>query len=295
MTTLLTLVTDPRHCQLEEDFVEALADQLRASAVDWLEKGEAVDLLFETEQDAATLEGKVLPLLNDQPVDLIVQTYETRRKALLIADMDSTIIQQECIDELGGAIGIKDQIAEITERAMRGELSFEPAIRERVALLEGLTRAQMEDVLATRIALTDGARTLVQTMKANGAYCALVSGGFTYFTEAIAQKVGFDINRANTLIFAGDKLTGEVGTPILGQDAKRESLHEFIKTHTLEPIQTLAVGDGANDLAMIRDAGLGVAFHAKPAVAAEANARINHTTLTTLLFAQGYSRKDFVA
>lgn len=234
------------------------------------------------------------PLIAGQPVDLFVQQQSGRRKALLIADMDSTMIRQECIDELAAELGLKDKISGITERAMRGEIEFEPALRERVGLLKGLPVSAIDKVLSDRITLMPGGRTLVQTMKTNGAYCALVSGGFTHFTKVIADMIGFDENRANTLLEADGSLAGTVAEPILGRDAKRERLEELVAQKSLDFEATLAVGDGANDLAMIERSGAGIAYRAKPAVAAAANFRVDHGDLTALLYLQGYSESEFV-
>jgi phosphoserine phosphatase len=218
-----------------------------------------------------------------------------RRKKLLIADMDSTMIRQECIDELAAEIGAGEQVAAITARAMRGEIAFEPALRERVALLAGLPVATIGKVIAERIRLMPGARELVATMKAHGARTALVSGGFTAFTGPIAAMIGFDEHRANLLETAGDVLAGTVREPILGRQAKLEALLELRTRLALAPDDTLAVGDGANDLDMLGAAGLGVALHAKPKVAEAADVRIDHGDLTALLYLQGYAREEFAA
>jgi len=212
----------------------------------------------------------------------------------LLADMDSTMIGQECIDELAAGIGKRAHVAAITERAMRGEIAFEPALRERVALLKGLDRATILDVIANRITLTPGGRVLVQTMRANGAHTVLVSGGFSVFTSVIAERIGFHEHQANELLFGEDgRLNGLVAAPVLGKDAKLAALEQLRDKHGLSVEETLAVGDGANDLAMLEAAGLGVAFHAKPKVAAAAHARIDHGDLTALLYVQGYRREDF--
>lgn len=280
--------------------VTALTDTLVAaagsllpspSALDWLAPGVACDLHFEAE-DGKAVEAAIRVAFSDTKIDLAVQAAGNRKKGLLVADMDSTIIQQECIDELAAELGLKDRISAITERAMRGEIAFEPALKERVGLLKGLPLASLEKVYAERIVETPGGRALVGTMRANGATCALVSGGFTFFTERVAAAVGFNLNRANTLIFADDKLTGDVGEPILGRYAKIESLVNLREELKLAPHATMAVGDGANDLGMIEEAGLGVAFHAKPVVAEAADARIDHGDLTALLYLQGYRRED---
>lgn len=208
--------------------------------------------------------------------------------------MDSTIIGEECIDEIAYMAGIKPKIAAITERAMQGEIEFDAALRERVGLLKDLDTKALDTVISERLNLNKGARTLVQTMAANNAYCALVSGGFTFFTEKIAKLTGFHTTQANTLEIENDKLTGNVIPPILGSAAKKQALEQFINEQKISPEETLAVGDGANDLEMIKASGLGVAYYAKPIVAAEADASVNHTDLTTLLYMQGYKKSDFV-
>ncbi|MGE0766917.1 MAG: phosphoserine phosphatase SerB [Hyphomicrobiaceae bacterium] len=264
----------------------------------WLAPGEAWEALLARAEDAdaSPLIARVREALGDRPIDvnLVGADLATRRKQLLVADMDSTIIGQECIDEMGDVLGIKSRIAAITERAMRGELDFEGALRARMALLAGLTEDDLQQVFDRRITLTPGARTVVRTMRANGAFTALVSGGFTYFTSRVAAAVGFEFNRANILEVAAGRLTGRVIEPILGREAKLAALLELADERGLDPGSALAVGDGANDLAMIGAAGLGVAFRAKPIVAAEADAGITHGDLTALLYLQGYCRDEFV-
>lgn len=264
----------------------------------WLGAGEAWEALLARPEDAdsASLIAQVRAAIGDRPIDinLVGADLATRRKRLLVADMDSTIIGQECIDEMGDMLGIKARIAAITERAMRGELDFEGALRERMALLAGLTESDLQRVFDERITVTPGARTLVQTMRANGGLAALVSGGFTFFTSRVAAAVGFDLNRANTLEMADGRLTGRVVEPILGREAKLATLEALARERGLHCVLTLAVGDGANDLAMIGAAGLGVAFRAKPVVAAEADAGITYGDLTSLLYLQGYRRDEFV-
>jgi phosphoserine phosphatase len=227
-------------------------------------------------------------------VDVVVQPAANRRKKLFLADMDSTMIGQECIDELADFVGLKAHVGAITERAMRGEIAFEPALRERVALLEGLPVKVIEDVIRNHIILTPGGRTLVATMRANGAYTCMVSGGFTLFTQPIAAMIGFDDTRANTLVVNDDLLAGRVNEPIFGRQQKRATLIELRTRLGLAKDDSLVAGDGANDLDMIAEAGLGVAYHAKPAVAAAAAARIDHSDLTALLYMQGYKREEFV-
>jgi len=232
--------------------------------------------------------------LGEAPIDIFVQPLAGRRKKLLLADMDSTMIGQECIDELADFVGLKEHVAAITERAMRGEIAFEPALRERVALLAGLDSSVVDKAIEERITLTPGGRALVQTMKAHGAYTALVSGGFTVFTSRVGEAIGFHENRANTLLMENGRFAGQVLEPILGKAAKLATLKELAATHDLALEETLAIGDGANDLAMLEAAGLGVAFHAKPAVAAAAQARVDHSDLSALLYAQGFAKRDFV-
>jgi phosphoserine phosphatase len=261
----------------------------------WLSDGVAADILFASDHNMLALGDRLRAARGDMPIDVVVQPVLDRRKKLFLADMDSTMIGQECIDELADFAGLKAHVAAITERAMRGEIEFEPALRERVALLKDLKVGVVDQVLAERITLTPGGRELVQTMRANGAYTCLVSGGFTLFTAKVAELVGFQENRANVLHVEDGKLTGTVAEPILGKAAKLATLVELRESFDLDGVDTMAVGDGANDLAMIQDAGLGVAYHAKPAVAASAAARIDHGDLTALLYAQGYKRSEFVS
>jgi phosphoserine phosphatase len=297
MSHVATLIADPQARTLDAAIVRRVADALpSAGLVDWLDPGIAADIPFEPPGpiDAPALGAILAGDCADTEIDVVVQPAANRRKRLFLADMDSTIIGQECIDELADFAGLKAHVSAITERAMRGEIDFEPALRERVALLAGLPESVIDAVIAERITLNPGARTLVATMRANGAYAALVSGGFTAFTTRIAKQAGFDENRANVLHVADGKLTGTVAEPILGRDAKLATLRELRAGLKLAAFQTLAVGDGANDLAMLGEAGLGVAYHAKPAVAAAAHARIEHSDLTALLYIQGYRRSAFV-
>lgn len=262
--------------------------------VQWLFEGVAADLPFESADEPAAIAARLRKAAGDLPIDIVVQPIATRRKKLLLADMDSTMIGQECIDELAAFAGLKDHVSAITERAMRGEIAFEPALRERVALLKGLAVTIVDEVLAKHITLTPGGPELVRTMRANGAYTCLVSGGFTLFTEQVASMIGFNENRANILLTDGGQLSGEVAEPILGREAKLATLVDLTESFDIDNIDAMVVGDGANDLAMIEAAGLGVAYHAKPAVAAAAAARIDHGDLTALLYAQGYKRSEFV-
>jgi phosphoserine phosphatase len=288
-----TLIANPLNAPLSEATVDRAAQALNGiERRRWLDEGVAADLVFTGDLKArrAALEGA----LAQEPIDIIVQPLAHRRKRLLVADMDSTLIGQECIDELADVVGVGVRVAAITERAMRGEVAFAPALRERVALLAGLPETVIGEVLKERITLNPGARTLVQTMRANGAYVAIVSGGFRQFTGAIRERLGADEDRANAFIIEGGKLTGKVIEPILGQDAKLAALKGIAASMGLTLGDTLAVGDGANDLPMLQAAGLGVAYRAKPKVAAAADARIEHTDLAALLYAQGFARTDFV-
>jgi phosphoserine phosphatase len=244
--------------------------------------------------DPAQAEAVVATELDGMPVDVCVQPAARRRKRLLVADMDSTIINVECLDELADFAGLKAEISAITERAMRGELPFEGALRERVGMLKGLRITALQQAYDERVRLNPGARTLVRTMAAHGARCVLVSGGFTFFTARVAEAAGFHANRANTLIEADSQLTGAVGEPILGREAKLAALQEESAAVGADPSAALAVGDGANDLAMIQAAGLGVAYRAKPIVAAQAHAKVDHADLTALLYFQGYAASEFV-
>jgi len=255
----------------------------------------ANDKAYECELPDNVIQEDILEALQDADVqaDVCVQPSAGRKKSLLICDMDSTLIGQECIDELADFAGVKDRVSDITERAMRGEIGFEAALTERVSLLKGLDISVLQRCFEDRITLNKGARTLCQTMKANGAKTVIVSGGFTFFTGQVAAACGFDKHQANTLIEADKKLSGTVGMPILGREAKLEALNE----HSAEfggASNALAIGDGANDLAMIMAAGLGVAFYAKPLVAAKAHCAINHTDLTTALYFQGYKESEFI-
>jgi phosphoserine phosphatase len=257
----------------------------------------AVDYLVEAaEAEAArgALNAALNVALGGAPIDFALQPWAGRKKRLLIADMDSTIIGCECLDELADFAGVKDQVAAITERAMRGEIGFEGALRERVAMLKGLDLSALQRCYDERVRMNPGARTLVRTMAANGARCVLVSGGFRFFTGRVAEAAGFHAERANTLIDDGVALTGAVGEPILGREAKLEALEQEAGALGVTPEAALAVGDGANDLMMIKAAGLGVAYRAKPLVAAEADARIDHADLTALLYVQGYAAGEFV-
>lgn len=254
----------------------------------WLDEGSAADIRFDLDPAAARA------TLEDTALDVVIQRAAGREKRLLIADMDSTMITVECIDELADYAGLKPQVAAITEAAMRGELDFEAALDARVALLGGLDAGVIDRCLAERVAIMPGAKTLVRTMRARGGRCVLVSGGFTRFAEPVAREIGFDRVIANRLVIADGMLTGTVERPIVGAATKLATLRSEAAALGLGLDETLAVGDGANDLPMIEAAGLGVAYRAKPIVAAAAAARVEHGDLTALLWAQGIARKDWV-
>ncbi len=287
-----TLLTDPSKPTLDPALVDSLRNAWGGGDAQWLSPDEAAAFLLETLPDN---QWDVWAEVQKLGVDLVILPIEGRRKAMLLADMDSTMIQQECIDELADVAGVGDRVKDITARAMNGELDFEAALRERVGLLKGLPEKVIAEVLSTRITYMPGGATLLATMKCNGAYAALVSGGFTAFTASVAAHLGFDENRANALLTKSGVLTGQVGMPILGQQAKVDALHDITTRLGLEPAQVLAVGDGANDLGMLHLAGMGVALHAKPIVAARCDVRVNFGDLTALLYLQGYARSEFVS
>ncbi len=285
-----TLLTHPDHPVLERVTVESLRNAWGGGDAVWLDPGVAAEFPL---QAVPANQWDVWQALQALRVDLIVQPAEGRKKRLLLADMDSTMIEQECIDELADEAGVGARVADITARAMNGELNFEAALIERVGLLKGLPAQVIDHVIRDRITLMSGGKALLATMKAQGAYCALVSGGFTAFTAKIAAVLGFDENRANTLLVEDGKLTGQVRQPILGKQAKVDALHDICARLGITPAQALAVGDGANDLGMLALAGTGVALHAKPSVAAQCQVRVNHGDLTALLYLQGYAREEF--
>jgi phosphoserine phosphatase len=303
MTFVATLISNPAAPALDAAAIERARAALPSpQAPNWLDPGIAADIPFIATRtnsqviDSRAVADRVRTVLAGAAIDVVVQPAGGRRKALFLADMDSTMIGQECIDELADHVGVKDHVAAITERAMRGDIEFAPALRERVALLKGLRATAVDEVIDERIRLTSGARTLVATLRGNGAYTCLVTGGFTLFSRRIAALIGFDENRANTLVIDGDgRLTGDVSEPIFGREAKLATLIELTRKLALAPERTLVAGDGANDIAMIQAAGLGVAYHAKPKVAEAAAARIDHGDLTALLYAQGYRRDEFVS
>ena len=298
MSLVATLICNPASPALDSTVVDGARAILPSPGpAQWLFDEVAVDIPFEGQiaegLDLHAIESRLREARGDLPIDIVVQPAAFRRKKLFLADMDSTMIGQECVDELADFIGLKAHVAGITERAMRGEIEFEPALRERVALLKGMPVSAVDEVLAKRITPTPGGRELVMTMRAHGAWTCLISGGFTLFTSAVAAMIGFQENRANELLIQDGQLIGEVREPILGRAAKLATLIELTESFDLDEIDTLVVGDGANDLGMIQNAGLGVAYHAKPAVAAAAAARIDYGDLTALLYAQGYRRDEF--
>ncbi len=295
MSLVATLICNPADPALDSTVVDGARAILPSPGpARWLFDEVAVDIPFEGHDDTRAIETRLREARGDLPIDIVVQPQALRRKKLLLADMDSTVIGQECIDELADFAGLKAHVAAITERAMRGDIEFEPALRERVALLKDMPVGVVDEVLAKRITPTPGGRELVATMRAHGAWTCLISGGFTLFTNAVAAMIGFEENRANELLLQDGKLTGEVREPIVGRGAKLATLIDLREAFDLDDIDTLVVGDGANDLGMIQAAGLGVAYHAKPAVAAAAAARIDHGDLTALLYLQGYRRDEFV-
>ncbi len=287
---ITTLLTNPDRPILDRATVESLRNAWGGGDARWLDPGVAAEFAVEA---MPANRWQVWQGLQALGLDMVVQAAEGRKKRVLLADMDSTMIQQECIDELADEAGVGAQVAAITRRAMNGEIAFDGALRERVALLAGLSVNVIDAVLRDRITLMPGGAVLVRTMKANGGYAALVSGGFTAFTGHVAGVLGFDENRANVLVVADGKLTGTVQEPILGREAKVTALNDICARLGIGADQVMAVGDGANDLGMLGRAGAGVALHAKPSVQAQCDIRVNHGDLTALLFMQGYTREAF--
>ncbi|WP_297322158.1 phosphoserine phosphatase SerB [uncultured Bartonella sp.] len=289
-----TLIANPEKPAVTTQLVDKACHSVNASTVYWLCDGVACDIPLSNHFDHYEALKALRQAVGSTPVDIAVQNQDERRKKLLLADMDSTIIGQECIDELADVAGLRDYIADITRRAMNGEIAFEPALRQRVALLKGLPLSIIDAVITNRITLTKGAKTLISTLRGHGCYTALVSGGFTLFTSKIASAVGFDEYNANELIVENNHLSGLVKEPILGKQAKLAKLEELCDRLNISPADAMAVGDGANDLAMLNKAGSGVAFHAKPVVAEAASIRIDYGDLSALLYLQGYRKSDFL-
>ncbi len=293
MAYVLSIIANPAAPVIDESAKEKLAALFVNAEIVDLAPGIACDVAIGAADESLLLSAR--SALKGAPVDINLVPIAHRRKKLLIADMDSTIIQQECIDELAEFAGKRAEISAITEKAMRGELDFEAALKQRVAMLKGVAVSALEETYEKHIRLTPGAQTLVQTMNALGGVTALVSGGFTFFTGRVAKATGFQTNQANELLIENGALTGKVGDPILGRAAKQNALLRLAGENDIALEETLAVGDGANDLSMLERAGLGVAFHAKPAVAEAATARIDHSDLTALLYLQGIPQAEFTA
>ncbi len=292
---VLTLIGNADLFPLEQIHIDKVRQHLVVGGRQvWLAENEACDLFFDSPLAAFKLAEQARDVLSGALIDIVCTPVEGRRKKLLISDMDSTVINQECIDELGEAFGVGSQIREITAAVVEGKISFSDALRQRMALMKGLDCSHLEKIYEDRISLKQGARTLVQTMRQNGAYCILVSGGFSFFSQRIAERIGFHDHQANELVFENGRLTGEVHEPILGRTAKLETLNRLCDEHKLKPFDVLAVGDGANDIKMIEAAGLGVAFHGTDALKNQANASIDHGNLTTLLYVQGFTKAQFV-
>ncbi len=288
----VVLLTNPEKRGLDPALVESLRNAWGGGDALWLAPDEAAEFALAQRPDNL---DQVWQSCQSMSVDLVIVPTEGRRKRMLLADMDSTMIQQECIDELADEAGVGERVKDITARAMNGELDFDGALRERVGLLKGLDASVIDQVLANRITYMPGGKTLLRTMNATGGHAALVSGGFTAFTQKVADALGFHENRANTLLIEGGKLTGEIAQPILGKQAKVDALEQITARLGLSKAEVIAVGDGANDLGMLTRAGLGVALHAKPSVAAQCDVRVNFGDLTALLYVQGYAKADFAA
>ena len=292
---VLTLVGNADNFPLEQIHIDRVSQHLAVACKQvWLGKNEACDLFFDSRLAAIKLAEQARNATLGTMLDVVCMPVAGRRKKLLICDMDSTLINQECIDELADAFGVGPRIREITKDVVVGKISFSDALRQRVALMKGLDYSQLEKVYEDRISLKEGARTLIQTMRQHGTYCILVSGGFDFFARRIAERIGFHDHQANELVIEHGKLTGEVCEPILGRTAKLETLNKLCENRNLKPSDVLAVGDGANDIKMIKAAGLGVAFHGTDALKKQANARIDHGDLATLLYIQGFNKSQFV-
>lgn len=288
--SVLCLIANPAEPALDTRLVEAIEHET-GGEINWLHQRIACEIISPEIADPLSVARS---LTAGKPVDAALVPLAHRRKKLLVADMDSTMIDQECIDEIADAVGIKAEVAAITQRAMNGELDFAEALRTRVALVKGLNRSVIEHIRRERITLAAGGRVLVQTMKAYGGYTSMVSGGFTFFADYYGKRIGFDETIANVLEFDGEVLTGNVPDPIVDKTTKLTRLQTLAREQNIATADTMAVGDGANDLDMIKAAGLGVALHAKPFVAAEASVQIDHGDLTALLYLQGYNEEDFI-
>ncbi len=302
MTSVITLICNPDRPILQQSHIEIArktfeSHGLEIDKVDWLRKSVACDIYFEKKwlYDASdqTVRDDLVRELDHVPVDILVQSAFSRKKKMLICDMDSTIIEQECIDEIAKRAGVADQIIGITEKAMAGELDFEAALKERVSLLTGLSVDVLEDVYKEQISLTPGAPELVNTMRRSGAMAILVSGGFTFFTKRVARACGFDFDQANELETVDGALTGKVVEPILDKRAKVDALHQMCSRFGVSPKESLALGDGANDLDMINEAGLGISFRGKPILKQAADIAIEHGDLTAVLYVQGFKEEEF--
>ncbi len=292
---VLTLIGNENSAPLESVHIELVCRRLGGKVkTDWLAKNEACDIFLNSTLSARDITAQAREALSGTAIDTVCTAIDGRRKKLLISDMDSTIIDQECIDELGDAIGLGSQIRAITALLIRGDMSFSDAMRERMAMMKGMERSLLESVFENRISLKVGARTLVQTMRHHGSFCVLVSGGFSYFTHRIAERVGFHEHQGNQLLFENGKVTGEVQEPILGRTAKLDTLMRLCREKSLRPSDALAVGDGANDIKMIKAAGLGVAFHGSDSLKNQATACIDHGDLTALLYIQGFHKSEFI-
>lgn len=294
MNFVATLIGSATCTLLTPNLVAKISDELGSNASLWLHDALACDLTFPAGANRQELRAHLAEIVAEHGLDGTLTEADNRRKQILIADMDSTMIDQECIDELAGRVGIKDHVAKITAKAMNGEIEFEEALRERVALLKGLSSSVTTEVIEHQISLAKGGKTLLGTMKHHGAYCALVSGGFTSFTGPISATLGFDEHRANELLVNDGLLTGHVAEPILGSGAKVAALEEISARFNISPSDAICVGDGANDLPMLLKAGIGVALHAKPSVAAAAEYRVNFSDLTALLYIQGFKQEEII-
>jgi len=292
---VLTLIGNMASAPLQLVHIERVCQCLATTGeADWLADGEACDLFIAPPLSTVEITGRARAALSGTAIDAVCTSIEGRRKKLLVSDMDSTVIDQECIDELGDAIGVGPRIREITAAVVNGDIGFSDALRQRMALMKGMERSLLESVYEDRITLKSGARTFVQTMRRHGAFCILVSGGFSFFTRRIAERIGFHDHRGNQLLFEDGKLTGEVLEPILGRSAKQNTVMRLCDEKGLEPSDVLAVGDGANDIKMIEAAGLGVAFHGSDNLKKHASACIDHGDLTALLYIQGFRKSELV-